>query len=95
MIDDVPPIPDFLRRSNTKENTAMAKQQKIEEEVTEAAANETRPTKAQFLEAATAIDEIDAKIEAIHAKVAAEIEGLNDDRNKASDVVRKYLGRKR
>lgn len=91
-------IPAFLRRAKQQENIPMAKEPKTQpdEEVNEVAADkEARPTKAQFLEAANEIDEIDAEIEKVHASVAAQIEALNGKRNAASEVVRKYLGRKR
>lgn len=102
MSDDPLEIPKFLRRSNTKEiDMAKPKIEVVEptnEERGEPAASsekEVRPTKAQFLEAANEIDEIDAEIEKVHASVEAQIEGLNGKRNAASEVVRKYLGRKR
>lgn len=64
-------------------------------EVTGSNDKEVRPTKVQFLEAANEIDEIDASIEKVHASVEAQIHDLNGKRNAASEVVRKYLGRKR
>jgi predicted CopG family antitoxin len=43
----------------------------------------------------TEIDEIDAEIDKVHQSVEAKIADLNNKRNSASEVVRKYLGRKR
>lgn len=84
-MDDALKIPDFLCRSVQKENTMSKKDQPQDEEqenVSDKA--EPRPTKAAFLEAANTIDEVDAQLDDLNAK-----------RNEASEIVRKYLGRKR
>lgn len=102
MSDDPLEIPDFLRRS--KEGKNMSKASKIEVvepteeergEITTPNDKEVRPSKEQFLKAANEIDEIDVEIEKVHASVEAKIADLNTKRNAASEVVRKYLGRKR
>lgn len=56
---------------------------------------EARPTKEQFLKAVTEIDEIDEEIETVKKSIADKIEQLNLRRNSASEVARKYIGRKR
>ena len=56
---------------------------------------EARPTKEQFLKAVNEIDEIDAEIEEVKKTIADKIEALNLRRNSASEVARKYIGRKR
>ena len=97
MSDNPLEIPDFLRRSKQK-GTNMAKKEpdNVEQkEPVDVNEKEVRPTKAQFLEAANEIDEIDAEIEKVHQSVEAKIADLNNKRNSASEVVRKYLGRKR
>lgn len=56
---------------------------------------EARPSRDAFNTAANRIDEIDAEIDKVYATVEDKIKALNDERNAASEVVRKYLGRKR
>lgn len=99
--NDALEIPEFLRRSKIKENTMAGKKPEPQEDPVEAEKaedsneKEVRPTKAQFLEAANAIDEIDEEIGALEQSIAAKKADLNERRNSASEVVRKYLGRKR
>lgn len=83
-MDDRLEIPDFLRRQQQGVN-AMSKDQKEPKAAEDATdAKETRVTEAEFMQACSLIKEVDGQLD-----------DLNDKRNAASDVVRRYLGRKR